>query len=94
MGLLLGATLVPIARQSTCGTGTIPECPRLNLPLEAITPQAPAITIPTLTITPTTGHLHLYKIIPKTPKTQAPPVGLWNLLCNTSPGHPTTGVPL
>lgn len=94
MGPQLGETLVPTARQSTCGTGTIQECPSLKLPLEAITPQAPATTIPTLTITPIMGHLHLYKITPNTPKTQAPQVGPWNLLCNTSPGHPTTGVPL
>lgn len=93
MGPQLGVTLVPTASQSTCGTGIIRECPRIKLPLEAITPQAPTTTIPTLTITPITGRLHLYRTTPKIPKTQGLLVGPWILLSNTSLGHLTTGVP-
>lgn len=89
----LGATLVPTASQSTCGTGTIQECPKLKLPLEAITPPVPTTTTPILTITPITGRLHLYRTIPKTPKTQGPPVGPWILLSSTSLGHLTAEAP-
>lgn len=93
MGPPLGVILVPTTRQSICGTGTIQECPRLKSPLEAIIPQVPTTTIPTLTITLIMGRLHLYRTIAKTAKTQAPPVGLWILLCNISLDHLTTGVP-
>lgn len=93
MGPPPGVTLVPTTRQSICGTGIIQECPRLKSALEAIIRQVPTTTIPTLTITLIMGHLHLYRTIAKTAKTQAPPAGLWIQLCNISLDQLTAGGP-
>lgn len=96
MGHQLGVTLVLTTRQSTCGTGTIQECPRPKSHLGVITPQAPTTTTtttPLLTITPIMGHLHLYRTTLQTLKTKGPLGDPWILWSTTRLGHPTPVVP-